>query len=127
MKTIIAGSRSILDYELLKQTIKESGIKITHIISGGAKGVDTLAERYAKENNIPLTVVKAEWTNFEPPCVIRHRTNGPYNLLAGPIRNQKMANIGEALIALHNNSKGTKDMVTRAKKAKLVCFEKIVS
>jgi predicted Rossmann fold nucleotide-binding protein DprA/Smf involved in DNA uptake len=55
MKTIIAGSRYIQDYSLLDKVIKKSGFKITEIISGTAKGVDRLGEKYALDNNIPLS------------------------------------------------------------------------
>ena len=41
-----------------------SGVKDTHrirIVSGGARGADTLAERYAKENDYDIKVMKADW------------------------------------------------------------------
>lgn len=129
MKVIIAGSRNITDYELLKKTIKESGYNITHILSGGAKGVDTLAERYAKENNIPITVIHADWSNLDVEnCKIRYRLHGSrYNALAGFNRNYALVEQGDALIALHNNSSGTKHIVS------LMCrlsnkhvFEKVI-
>jgi predicted Rossmann fold nucleotide-binding protein DprA/Smf involved in DNA uptake len=62
MKTAIIGSRQITDYTLLKQATK--GLQITGIISGGAAGVDQLAERYAHENGLPLTVLNANWHTY---------------------------------------------------------------
>ena len=44
MKTIIAGSRTVSDYQTIEQAIRQSGFTITEVISGGAKGVDALAE-----------------------------------------------------------------------------------
>ena len=54
MKTIIAGSRRITDYEIIKESIKESPYSISEIVSGGARGVDKLGEKWAWENNIPI-------------------------------------------------------------------------
>lgn len=34
------------------------------IVSGGAKGADSLAERYAKEMHFPLIVFPAEWDKY---------------------------------------------------------------
>ena len=36
----------------------------TEIISGGAKGIDTLAEKYADENNIPKLIIKPEYAKY---------------------------------------------------------------
>jgi hypothetical protein len=47
MKTAVIGSRRFNDYALLQQTLDT--YTISQIISGGAKGADTLAEQYAKE------------------------------------------------------------------------------
>ena len=103
MKVVIAGSRNITDYDLLLKTIADSGFEITEVVSGGAKGVDAMGERYARENNIPLTIFKAEWSK--------------YGKGAGPVRNKQMAEYGDALIALMvTDSKGTKNMVIQATK-----------
>ena len=40
MKTIIAGSRDIVDYKIVEKTIINSGFNITTVISGTARGVD---------------------------------------------------------------------------------------
>lgn len=63
MKLAIIGSRTFDNYELLAQFIKDNYdlTAITHIISGGAKGADSLGERFAKENDIETIVFKAEW------------------------------------------------------------------
>ncbi|MBQ8538780.1 MAG: DUF2493 domain-containing protein [Ruminococcus sp.] len=34
------------------------------IVSGHCKGVDMLAERYAKENNYTIELYKAEWNKY---------------------------------------------------------------
>lgn len=62
MKLLIAGSRTITNYETIKNvlnTLKNLGI--TEIVSGGALGVDSLGERFAKENNIPIKQFIPNW------------------------------------------------------------------
>ena len=106
MKVIIAGSRNITNYTEIEKAVTNSGFYITEVISGGARGVDELAVHWAKAWNIPNTIIKAEWDKFGNP--------------AGPIRNQKMAEIAEALIAIWDGeSKGTLNMIETASKMKL--------
>lgn len=66
MKILVAGSRNYYDYaefsEVMNYTHKK--YNITEIVSGGAHGADSLAERYAKENNIPIKVFKADWDMY---------------------------------------------------------------
>ena len=116
MKTIIAGSRNITDYNLLKQAIKESCFEITEIISGGARGADSLGEQYAKENSIPLKIFPAEWDK--------------HGKAAGFIRNEQMAKYIEGsgqLIALHfKESKGTAHMISLANNYGIKTFVKKV-
>lgn len=47
MKVLICGSRIITDPTLISQAVSQSGITPTHLISGGARGVDRLAAEYA--------------------------------------------------------------------------------
>lgn len=112
MITIIAGSRNIKDYNLVKKAIKNSGFEITKIISGGADGVDKLAIRYALENGISFEVfpvTKEDWKN--------------YGRKAGVMRNLAMAQRSETLVAIWDSkSKGTKDMILKAMSNKLQFF-----
>lgn len=102
MKTVVCGSRTITNPDLVAQAITESGFSITEIVSGHASGVDTLAERYARLNNIPLNVFPANWLR--------------YGKSAGPKRNQEMADYAECVIAIWDGkSRGTKDMIEKAK------------
>lgn len=98
MNVIIAGSRSIANYSLVCKAIALSGFSVTHVTSGGARGVDTLAIKWANENNIPCTVVPANWAG--------------YGKQAGILRNMQMARSADALVAVWNNeSPGTKHMI----------------
>lgn len=71
MHCIIAGSRSILNYDLVVQAIQESGFLLTEVISGHAKGVDQLGERWAKEHNVPCKIMPAEWAKYGRSAGIR--------------------------------------------------------
>lgn len=112
MRTIIAGSRNIGDYNILLEAITESGFNITAVISGTARGVDRLGERYAEENNIILEKYPAEWNNL--------------GKRAGYVRNIKMAENADALIALWDGySKGTGHMIDIANNHNLKIYIKI--
>lgn len=108
MKVIIAGSRNFNDYILLKNNcdILLSITKETiEIVSGGARGADTLGEKYAHENNLELKIFPADWSIGKG---------------AGFIRNKQMAEYADALIAFWDGeSKGTKMMIDLAKKMNL--------
>lgn len=103
MKTIIAGSRSITDYSIVCRAIEAVPWEITEVVSGTARGVDRLGERWAKENNILLKKFPASWDI--------------YGKIAGLVRNQKMADYANALLAVWDGkSSGTCDMIKRAEK-----------
>lgn len=62
---LIVGSRIFSDYDLLAEKTdkllqNKQGKDIT-IVSGGAKGADKLAEKYAKERGYRLIVMPANW------------------------------------------------------------------
>ena len=106
MKTIIAGSREITDYEFVEQCIIDAGFDITAIVCGKARGVDSLGEQYGIANNIPIHEYPALWKEF--------------GKAAGHIRNEEMAKVSEALIAIWDGkSNGTKNMISHAKTYKL--------
>ncbi len=101
MKVIIAGPRTVNDYSLIPLAIRNAekhGIRIAEVVSGHARGVDTLGERYAKENGYPLKLFISEWRK--------------YGKSAGPVRNVEMAGYSDALVAIWDGvSKGTKHMI----------------
>jgi len=103
MKTIIAGSRNINDYDLLKFVINDCPFEITEVVCGLANGVDKMGERWAIENKIPVKYLSPDWNRFGKK--------------AGILRNEQMAEYAQALIYLWDGkSKGTKHMVDYAKK-----------
>ena len=107
MYVAIIGSRDFYDYEYLKYKcdILLSQSKSVTIISGGARGTDRLAERYAAEKNLPIVVMKADWAS-----------NGK---AAGMIRNKLMLKVATHVIAFWDyQSPGTKHMIESAKRLK---------
>ena len=65
MRVAIVVSRNIENeenvYELLCRHIP---VNTTEIVSGGATGIDTLAEIYAEKNKLQLTVFKPDYKSF---------------------------------------------------------------
>lgn len=113
MRTIIAGSRDILDYQFLLNAIDECGWTPTTVISGAARGVDKLGEDWAHDHQVPCELYPANWSK--------------YGKSAGPIRNIQMAENAEALIALWDGkSRGTKHMIDTAKSKNLKVFVKLI-
>lgn len=116
--TIIAGSRYLDDYDVLKRAIESSGFTITHVVHGagdgadGAPGTDALAQRWADENNIPTTPFPADWDGAQKRYGNR--------LVAGPIRNNQMVNSGatQALVirVMDDLAKGTEDVILKSRR-----------
>jgi hypothetical protein len=103
---IIAGGRDFNDYKLLQ---KECDYLLQNlvgkydivIISGAAKGADTLGERYARIRGFRLKRMPADWDK--------------YGKSAGYRRNVDMANAADACICFWDRySKGTSHMINIA-------------
>ena len=106
MKVIIAGGREYADYDNLKEYCNKMFTHIMEpieIVSGKARGADTLGELYAEEMGYPVAEFPADWDKFGKS--------------AGYKRNAQMAEYADALIAFWDGkSKGTKSMIDLAKK-----------
>jgi len=63
MKIVIFGSREIEDMRAVENALEACGVasQVTEIVSGGARGVDRLGERYAKKRGLPCKVFPAQW------------------------------------------------------------------
>jgi predicted Rossmann fold nucleotide-binding protein DprA/Smf involved in DNA uptake len=107
MKVAVIGSRSFNDYEQMKGQLEK--LEIKEIISGGSKGADELAERYAKEKSLPITIIKPNWKR--------------YGKAAGVIRNKDIITTADLIIAFWDEeSKGTLNSINLAKKTNKPCF-----
>ena len=110
-RVIIAGSRDFTDYRLLCQkcdaflSSKRQDSNIV-IISGTARGADRLGEQYAAERGYQIERYPADWERD--------------GKAAGYIRNKRMADNADALIAFWDGqSRGTKNMIAIARERNL--------
>jgi len=107
-KVIVAGSREFVDYNLLEYKLDKLLINKSDvcIISGGARGADTLGDRYSKEHDMHLLIFKAGWDR--------------YGKSAGYKRNTLMAKQADACVVFWDGkSKGSKHMIDIAKEFKI--------
>lgn len=103
MKAAIIGSRSFNNYDLVLETLLEYENIITLIVSGGAKGADTLGERWAKEKNKEVLIFYPEWDK--------------YGKSAGFRRNKDIIENSDIVFAFWDGvSKGTKSSIDLANK-----------
>lgn len=110
-KIIIAGGREFSDYELLaleaKTFIEEIDTDIVEIVSGKARGADSLGEKWAKEQGHTIKEFPADWEK--------------HGRSAGYLRNSEMANYAtHCLCFWDGKSKGTKHMIDLATKKGLM-------
>lgn len=113
IRIIIAGGRDFSNYSKLKAHMDEFLETVTcpvTIVSGGARGADTLGEQYAREHGYPVKRFPANWDK--------------YGKSAGPKRNEEMAlyvaeEHGVLVAFWDGKSRGTKDMIDRATEYKL--------
>ena len=66
MRILVAGSRSYNDYEEFRDVMNFvcKNYHDIEIVSGGVRGADNLAERYAREKQYKLTIFKADWNLY---------------------------------------------------------------
>jgi len=111
IKLALVGSRDYDNYAefktIINGTLKKWNYKISDIekvVSGGAKGADTLADKWAKENKLPITTYIPDWKAF--------------GTAAGPMRNTDIVKECTHVIAFPSREgAGTQDTIAKAKKA----------
>jgi hypothetical protein len=104
MRIGVVGSRSFNDYRRLQEVLnKQCGFptRKNTIISGGARGADSLAKRYAKSFKLAYEEFLPDWDK--------------YGKSAGFRRNQHIVNASEIIVAFWDGkSRGTKDSIDKA-------------
>ncbi len=101
MKVAIIGSRSLTNVDISSFIPKET----TEIITGGAIGIDTLAEEIADKRKISKSVIRPEYEK--------------YGKTAPLIRNKEIVERSELVIAVWDGkSRGTKFTMNYANELK---------
>lgn len=99
MKVAIVGSRGITSVDLSQFVPSDC----TLIVSGGARGVDTIAEQYATAHNIPTLIIKPDYDRYGRSAPIR--------------RNDIIVDHADLVLAFWDGkSRGTKYTIDYAKK-----------
>jgi hypothetical protein len=109
MRLLVSGDRNWKRMDIIERELKKFP-NDTVVIHGMARGADTIAAFVAERLGMKVIPFEAKWHI--------------YGRGAGPIRNQKMLDEGkpDMVLAFHENIKeslGTKDMIERAKKARI--------
>ncbi len=99
MRLLIVGSRGIIDFDLEGYVPKD----VELIISGGAKGVDSLAEQYADCHGISKLILRPQYERYGRGAPLK--------------RNEIMTDLcDEALVIWDGCSKGTKHTIDSVQK-----------
>lgn len=102
MKTIIAGSRDITSDKVI-YVLDFLGAQISEVVSGEAKGPDSIGEQWAITKSIPLRKFPPDWDKWGKSAGIR--------------RNIEMLEYADWLVAFWDGqSKGTKHIIDNASK-----------
>jgi ribA/ribD-fused uncharacterized protein len=105
-KLAIIGSRTFKDYNLLCEEMAKLP-KPAVIVSGGAKGADSLGKQYADEHGIPTEIFPAIWRP--------EGEGGPLDKGAGMKRNTDIIKASNAVLAFWDgDSTGTMDSINKA-------------
>lgn len=97
MKLAVIGSRTIVSADIAPHA---GGA--TEIVSGGARGLDSLAARYAEEQGLKLTVFRPDYRQYGNP--------------APHIRNRQIVDYSDAVLAFWDGkSRGTKEVIDYAR------------
>lgn len=110
-KVAVVGSRTFSNFDLLVKTLLEyhASTGIALIVSGGAAGADSMAERFAKENNIPTSIHKPDWKK--------------YGRAAGFIRNKDIIAECDVCFAFWDgSSRGTANDIELCNKMNKPCY-----
>jgi hypothetical protein len=106
MRVLVCGGRDFSDCGLVWNILDDlAKIEVVDcVIEGDARGADRIAGAWAKRRRVDLRLFPADWIK--------------YGKAAGPIRNQKMLDVGKpTLVIAFPGGVGTADMVHRAKAA----------
>ena len=103
MKVLVCGGRDFKDRELVFEFLDNAHREnfFTHVIHGGARGADSLADEWARSRGIQPVRCDALWDTKA--------------MSAGPIRNHRMLELGPDMVIAFPGGSGTKHMVESAR------------
>lgn len=105
MNVAVIGSRTFDNFALVESTLASIST-ISRVVSGGAKGADSLAQRYAEQNQIPVEIFKPDWKRFGRG--------------AGIVRNREIIEAAEMVVAFWDGkSKGTESSIKMAQSKRI--------
>ena len=112
MNLLIIGSRAIKSFDLSAHIPPD----VSLIISGGANGVDSIAEKYADEHKISKLIIRPQYNLYGKSAPLK--------------RNEKMIDIADKILVIWDGvSKGTDYSIKYAKKKnkdiKIISFSQI--
>lgn len=111
MKVLICGGRDFTDNAHLREVMNDlhEHTPIITVISGCARGADTLGAMWAKIHHIPVERYPANWNL--------------HGKAAGMMRNQTMLTVGKPeLVVAFPGGKGTANMINIARKAGVTVY-----
>lgn len=115
-KIAVVGSREFRDYAQLSRTVNEYFEYDDEIVSGGAAGADSMAQRWTKEHGGIITIAYPDW-----------HPNGLYDAGAGFKRNQIIVQRSDIVLAFyrknHFQEGGTSNTASWAKRLGKTLFE----
>lgn len=131
MRVLVCGGRDYAKEDRINTVLGDlhhgTAGPITCVIEGGATGVDRLAFHWSRNSLIKEhESYDALWNDVDVEgAVIKYHKNGmPYNIMAGPQRNQRMIDEGKPdLVVAFPGGNGTADMVRRARAARIPVLE----
>lgn len=104
-KVIVAGSRDLSGVELINSAVVASCFRVDIVVSGTARGIDQSGEEWASNNDKEILKFPANWA--------------AEGNSAGYKRNERMALIGDALVAVWDGrSRGTRHMIAEMERLK---------
>ncbi|MGN1115477.1 MAG: hypothetical protein ACI4TH_02785 [Candidatus Ornithomonoglobus sp.] len=99
MKLLIAGSRSIKEFDLTPYIPSDADM----IISGGANGIDMLAEEFADKHKLSKTILRPDYARYKKGAPLK--------------RNDEMVDMAdEVLVVWDGKSRGSKHTIDYAVK-----------
>ena len=99
MKLLVVGSRSIINFDLSPYISAD----VDTIISGGASGIDNLAEQYADLHRLSKYIIRPRYDLYGRAAPLK--------------RNEQMLHMADAVLVIWDGaSKGTQHTIKYAKK-----------